>query len=69
MTQYLPSGLKWKKSSFSGKETNCVEVAGAGSSVYVRDSKDRGGTVLKVSAASWLAFIADVKNSRASDSC
>jgi hypothetical protein len=34
--------LTWVKSSYSVHE-NCVEVAGAGGAVAVRDSKDPGG--------------------------
>src|SRR2546430_1721541 len=38
----LPEVLDWFKSPFSGSNPggNCVEVAGAGSRVAVRDSKD-----------------------------
>ena len=51
----------WKKSSRSFSNSNCVEVDTDGAVVAVRDTKDRGGPVLKFSPAEWLAFIASVK--------
>jgi hypothetical protein len=50
------SGVKWRKSSKSAT-TNCVEVAAADDSVFVRDSKNRGGEVLSFEPAVWSAFI------------
>jgi hypothetical protein len=47
----------WKTSSYTGSNGNCVEVA-AGSTVAVRDTKDRDGGMLTVSSASWTAFTA-----------
>ncbi|MFJ7908479.1 DUF397 domain-containing protein [Kitasatospora sp. NPDC096204] len=32
--------LNWQKSSFSGEEANCVEIASAGDRVYIRESDD-----------------------------
>lgn len=40
---------KWRKSSFSGPDTNCVEWADAGNEILVRDTKDNGtGPVLRL---------------------
>ena len=47
----------WRKSSYSGSDTNCVEVAPMPGATAVRDSKDRGGGSLAVSRAAWMAFI------------
>lgn len=47
----------WRKSSYSGSQTNCVEVAVAPELVGVRDTKDRGGGTLLVPAAVWQAFV------------
>ncbi|MFI7242702.1 DUF397 domain-containing protein [Streptomyces qinglanensis] len=50
--------LPWFKSSYSGSDGgNCVEVAQAPATVYVRDSKDRRGPVLSVPPAQWAAFV------------
>lgn len=51
----------WRTSSRS-QDTNCVEVAHVGADVRVRDTKNREGTTLTVSADAWRAFIAAVKD-------
>lgn len=50
--------LLWKKSTASGSG-NCVEVALAESTIFVRDSKDPRLT-LAFSAAEWKAFLSSV---------
>ncbi|GAA1934419.1 DUF397 domain-containing protein [Kitasatospora viridis] len=57
----LPHG-RWFKSSFSGTETNCVEVAdGFAGIIPVRDSKDPSGGALVFPAKSWATFVAGLK--------
>jgi hypothetical protein len=47
----------WRKSSYSGTNGgDCVEIAESADTVLVRDTQDRGGTVLAVSAAAWRTF-------------
>ncbi len=54
----------WRKSSWSGGNGNCVEVAAnLPGVVAVRDSKDPDGPVLAFSPAVWRAFAAGVKAS------
>ena len=54
-------GEQWAKSTFS--HTNgCVEVAFVGGQVAVRDSKDRGGPVLRFTPREWRAFLLAVRN-------
>jgi hypothetical protein len=53
----------WVKSSYSGSEANCVEVA-ARYRVLVRDTKDRGGPVLRFAPAAWRRFAVRVKTGR-----
>ncbi len=49
---------EWRKSSYSGGDNECVEVAtGAAGSVPVRDSKDPQGPVLTFSREAWQAFL------------
>ena len=51
----------WRKSSFSGYNTNCVEVGHSDGMIAVRDTKDRLGGALKFSAAQWDAFLGGVR--------
>jgi len=51
----------WRKSSFSGAQASCVEVADASRVVLVRDTKDRDGGTLAFSADAWNAFMVNVK--------
>jgi hypothetical protein len=50
----------WFKSSRSKDVQDCVEVA-LGENVGVRDTKDRLGGQLSVSAGSWLALVDTVR--------
>ena len=54
-----PAG--WRKSSYSGGGNNCVEVAQAGGTSAVRDSKNPGGGHLTFGAEAWEAFLTDIK--------
>lgn len=45
---------RWKKSSHSGPDTNCVELGSAGG---VRDSKNPAGPILKVGNVGLLAAV------------
>ena len=49
-------GRDWRTSSFSGNGGECVEVGQADDAVAVRDTKDRPGGALQLSASAWLAF-------------
>ncbi|MGW5122515.1 DUF397 domain-containing protein [Streptomyces sp. NPDC004069] len=54
------SELVWRKSTYSsGEGGECVEVAVAGGSVHVRDSKQavEGGPVLRVGSVAWSALL------------
>ncbi|WFE41985.1 DUF397 domain-containing protein [Micromonospora sp. WMMD998] len=54
---------RWRKSSYSGNEGNCVEVAdNLPSVVGVRDSKDIAGPSLAFTAAQWGSFVEFVKD-------
>ncbi|MFD0290846.1 DUF397 domain-containing protein [Streptomyces sp. NPDC127061] len=55
------SNAAWRRSSASGAENNCVEVAQLpGGATAVRDSKDLSRTPLRFSAPGWAAFRAGV---------
>lgn len=54
--------LKWRKSSWSGTEGGeCVEVALTPEHAYVRDSKNRHGGTIELSAGVWATFVRGLK--------
>lgn len=53
-----PSAPRWRKSSWSDGDNNCIEVAdNLPGRVLVRDSKDRAGMALTFSPTAWSAFV------------
>ncbi|MFF1460882.1 DUF397 domain-containing protein [Streptomyces sp. NPDC058330] len=60
--------LRWFTSSYSNNGGQCVEVAAdlaaSRGVVPVRDSKDRSGPVLGVTAGAFASFVAGVKAGR-----
>ncbi|MBD0736575.1 DUF397 domain-containing protein [Streptomyces sp. CBMA29] len=55
------AGLAWTKSSYSGNNGNCVEVAALPDGARAtRDSKDPHGPALLFPAPEWTAFLAAV---------
>lgn len=51
------SDAQWRKSTYSGNQGDCVEVAPASEEVLVRDTKDREGGQLSVSGDAWVVFL------------
>ncbi|ROO60045.1 uncharacterized protein DUF397 [Micromonospora sp. Llam0] len=47
----------WRKSTRSGADGDCVEVAGHPRTVAVRDSKDHTGPILTFGTAAWQRFV------------
>ncbi|AEW94289.1 MULTISPECIES: DUF397 domain-containing protein [Streptomycetaceae] len=62
MNTYIESasaaGVEWTKSSHSGNNNNCVEVAALGTGIRaIRDSKDPHGPALTFTAREFAAFV------------
>ncbi|MFJ8578415.1 DUF397 domain-containing protein [Micromonospora sp. NPDC093277] len=56
------SGATWHKSTRSGANGNCVEVAQLTHAVALRDSKDTAGPALMFAPEEWAAFIEGAKD-------
>jgi len=54
--------LNWHKSTRSGAAGHCVEVAETPATVYVRDTKDVLGPVLRFQTMTWSGFLDGVRN-------
>jgi hypothetical protein len=53
--------FKWRKSSYSADQGNCVEIATKPTYVLVRDSNEHNGPVLEMSSAQWEMFLARIR--------
>jgi len=63
MKNWQPENAKWRTSSRSGGNGNCVEVAdNLAAVIAVRDSKDRSGPVLAFSPTAWASFTASLRS-------
>jgi hypothetical protein len=51
----------WQKSTHSGGNGSCVEIADLGTAVAVRDSKDPNGPKLLFAVDQWRSFTDSVK--------
>jgi hypothetical protein len=55
----------WRKSSYSGGQGNCIEVADHDSRVQVRDTMDRSGPMLRFTPDAWRRFAKQIKQNLA----
>ena len=51
----------WRVATYTGSSGNCVEVGDTDHAILIRDSKDRTGETLTVTAATWRAFANSLK--------
>ncbi|WP_181796255.1 DUF397 domain-containing protein [Streptomyces sp. WELS2] len=50
--------LHWRKSTYSGDSSNCVETATTPTAIHIRDSKAPLRPHLTVAPSAWAAFLA-----------
>jgi hypothetical protein len=48
--------LHWRKSTYSGDSSNCVEIATTPTTILVRDSKNPAGPRLAFLPSTWVVF-------------
>jgi hypothetical protein len=56
--------LQWRKARRSAANGACVEVAPTSGQIFIRDSKDQNGPVIRYSACSWRMFVVGAKSGR-----
>jgi hypothetical protein len=62
MTEADLSRAKWRKSSHSSANGQCVEIAHLDQAVAVRDSKHPNGSELTFTYQAWATFIHELKD-------
>ncbi|MGX7826896.1 DUF397 domain-containing protein [Actinokineospora sp. 24-640] len=60
MIEHFLTGVRWKKSSKSSGNGECVEVAYAEALAAARDSKNPNGPILVFGSADWANFLRQV---------
>lgn len=53
--------VEWTKSSYSGADSNCVEISQSAGATFVRDSKIPSGPALPLPIKVWSNFVRGLK--------
>jgi hypothetical protein len=64
MSNLEMSDLQWRKARRSVNNGACVEVAPVSRQMFIRDSTDRSGPVMRYSHRSWGILVEDIKMGR-----
>jgi len=62
MNKFSRLNGRWRKSTYSLDNGNCVEVRMVDNSVELRDSKDRSGPVLRFTPHEWERLVFAITN-------
>lgn len=54
----MSADLNWFKSSYSGSEGECIEIALTPHTIHIRDSKTPTGPTFQVTPTTWTTFLA-----------
>ncbi|MGI8308788.1 DUF397 domain-containing protein [Saccharopolyspora hattusasensis] len=54
----------WRKASYSGQQSACVEVGSIADGAAVRDTKNRAAGYFTTTTDQWSAFVAAIKGGR-----
>jgi uncharacterized protein DUF397 len=57
-----PTSRRWRTSSYSGSNNNCIQAATSSPGIALRDSKHPHGPVLTISSHAWRDFIQAIKD-------
>ncbi|TDC55231.1 DUF397 domain-containing protein [Actinomadura sp. KC345] len=61
----LPADIRWQTSTHSNTQGGtCIEVGHHGGTVYIRDSRNRSGTVIVITASGWTNFLTSIREFR-----
>lgn len=61
MANIDPSTTRWRKSSYSNADKECVELANLGTEVGLRDSKNPATEIVRFPGSAWNDFLGHVK--------
>jgi Domain of unknown function (DUF397) len=53
--------MDWRKSSYSGAQGSCVELASDSGAILVRDTTNRDGGTLGFTAEAWTRFLGTLR--------
>ncbi|MFE2215941.1 DUF397 domain-containing protein [Streptomyces canus] len=59
--------IHWRKSTYSGDGSNCVEIAMTPTTIHIRDSKNTEGPFLAFPSFTWASFVSHTASAGSDD--